>query len=797
MRALFSCFLALWTLILAGCLSAAKAEVPEKRIALVIGNASYQAGALQTAANDAGLIAQTLQAAGYDVVGARDLDQESLRRAFREFLEKASSSGSNTVAFIYLSGYGLQLEGENYLVPIDAKIGRAADVAAEALRLSDYIRPLGALKLKASIVVLDAARRTPFAISGEPLAGGLALVEPTPGMLLAFNAAPGTVAVESAGPYGAYAHALAEMMREGGLTLAQVFERVRLRVNDATKGAQIPWSSSRIEATFTFFESAPDAPVPVAAATESLAVRSGSISDLPPSDAYLAAVERDTLEGYEEFIAAYPDDPMAKRVRAIIAVRREAITWQETYAADTPDAYWSYLRRYPHGLHCADARRRLALRALAFEPPVSFTPMDYDVPPPPPEEEIYIARPVLVFDDAEFDFAPPPPLPVYFLPPPTPDFVVLPAPLPVVEAFVLPVPVFVPVPLWCHLPVYVAPPPNNVIFNNIHNKFVIDHERNSVTVRNERGESISSTPEGFKTSGVRALATALPASIAKDAAVTHGQAPIATSTTPQPAAGLAASKARLGQPLPGTYDRPLPKLPGSSVGVSSAVAAIPRVPRPGSPSANMLEDPNAQVNGASPTASARRSSGATPAQPFSIKGASRLPPPLRNPASTPVPPPSVHAPTTQLPAGHSMQPPATVRMPSAAAPPRTAIRPATPSHLTPNSNPAAAYPTYPSAAAQSPGLPPVAQTYRAPPQVYRPPSPPVAAYRPPTPPPAAYPAPPPVPAYRPPSPPAAAFRPALPPTVAPPAYRPPGAVHVAPPPRQPSRPTALSPSSSR
>ena len=69
------------------------AQTTEKRIALVIGNADYQAGLLQTSANDAGLIAQTLQVAGFDVVGARDLDQDSLRRAFRDFLDKASASG--------------------------------------------------------------------------------------------------------------------------------------------------------------------------------------------------------------------------------------------------------------------------------------------------------------------------------------------------------------------------------------------------------------------------------------------------------------------------------------------------------------------------------------------------------------------------------------------------------------------------------------------------------------------------------------------------------------------------------
>src|SRR6516164_10737 len=215
------------------------AQQQEKRIALVIGNAAYQAEALPTAANDAGLIPQSLQAAGFDVLGARDLDQDTLRRTFHDFLDKAATSGPDTVAFIYLSGYGVQLEGENYFVPIDAKIAHDTDVPLEAVRTSDYTRPLAALGLRASIVVLDAARPNPFAPSGQPLAGGLSLVAPEAGMLIAFNAAPGTVATEGQGPYGPYAQALAEMMREGGLPLADVFERTRLRVNDVTKGAEV------------------------------------------------------------------------------------------------------------------------------------------------------------------------------------------------------------------------------------------------------------------------------------------------------------------------------------------------------------------------------------------------------------------------------------------------------------------------------------------------------------------------------------------------------------------------------
>jgi uncharacterized caspase-like protein len=110
MSRIFAFIVALCALALPGL---AVAQGPEKRIALVIGNAGYQVGALATPANDAGLIAQTLQAAGFDVVGSRDLDQDTLRRAFRDFLDKAQGAGPDTVAVVYLSGYGVQLEGEN------------------------------------------------------------------------------------------------------------------------------------------------------------------------------------------------------------------------------------------------------------------------------------------------------------------------------------------------------------------------------------------------------------------------------------------------------------------------------------------------------------------------------------------------------------------------------------------------------------------------------------------------------------------------------------------------------------
>lgn len=470
----FICFLLPILAFAAAAPDPARAQQQEKRIALVVGNGAYAKSPLATTANDAGLIAQTLQAAGFDVVGARDLDGDTLRKSLRDFIQKAQASGPGTVAMIYLAGFGVQLAGENYFIPVDSNIIRDTDIPTEGLRISDYARQLASIPLKANIVVLDAARAQPFIEGGQQIASGLALVEPDPNMLIAFNAAPGTVAPEEPGPYGIYAQSLAEMIRTGGLPLAEVFDRVRLRVNEASKGAQVPWNEAKISAPFSFFERGPDAPPPEAAPDQVAAIRNKPIRDLGVQDAYAAALERDTLPAYEEFLAAYPGDPMSKRVMAIVAARREAITWRRTYRNDTPEAYWSYLRRYSRGPHAGDARRRLAILTAPLEPPPTFAMMDYDVPPPPPEEIVYVDRPVLLFGDPVFGFAPPPPPPVYYLPPPPPDFIVLEPPLPVVGLFVLPQPLFVPIPVFVRPPVYVAPPPNNIVFNNIHNTTVIN-----------------------------------------------------------------------------------------------------------------------------------------------------------------------------------------------------------------------------------------------------------------------------------------------------------------------------------
>jgi uncharacterized caspase-like protein len=590
-----------------GILCSASAQQQEKRIALVVGNGAYAKSPLATAANDAGLIAQTLQAAGFDVVGARDLDGDTLRRSFRDFIQKAEASGPGTVAMVYLAGYGIQIAGENYFIPVDSSISRDTDIPTEGLRINDYVRQLASLPLKANIVVLDAARPQPFIEGGQPIASGLALVEPEPHMLIAYNAAPGTVAPSEQGSYGVYAQSLAEMIRTGGLALPEVFNRLRLRVNDASKGALVPWHAEKIDAPFMFFDRAPDAPAPAPPA-QAAAARNRPIRDLGAQDAYAAALERDTMPGYEDFLSAYPGDPLARRVRAIVAARREAITWLHSYRTDTPQAYWSYLRRYPQGPHAGDARRRLAILAAALEPPPAFAVIDYDVPPPPPDEIVYVDRPVFYFSDPEFGFEPPPPPPLFFLPPPPPDFIILEPPPPPIGLFILPQPLFVPIPVYVRAPVYVAAPPNNIIFANIHNTTIINTVINRPPALIAPGSSgagglpgalgTKAAPgQGAVTPG--GAGPALPAAVAQKASlIQQGKLPMPPSASINPA-------------KPGTPAAPLGQkvAPAAPLPANVAPNALPQ--GQGVPKANALPVPGAK--GAPPVPPA--TTGPAPAAP--------------------------------------------------------------------------------------------------------------------------------------------------------------------------------------
>lgn len=559
-------------------LQAASAAPSEKRLALVIGNAAYKAKALATPVNDAALVAQTLQVAGFDVVGARDLDGDLLRQTFRDFVDRVTKAGPEAVAVVYFAGYGLQLEGENYLVPIDADTTDASDVPVRALRLSEQMRALAALQLKAALVIMDMARASPFILSGQPPASGLAWVEPEANMLIAFNAAPGTASPNDGYGYGPYAMALAEMIREGGLTPANVFARVRLRVNESTKGAQVPWDTSKGEMQFMFLERGPGAPPRADSPANIARMRFQPMRSIGVNDAYVVALMRDTFDAYADFLAEYWHDPMTTRVRALLAARREAITWRRTYQANMPDAYWSYLERYPRGPHVADARRLLARAGAPIAPPFKFKIMEYDVPPPLPDELEYIERVVLTFNDPAFAFEPPQPSPVYFLEPPPSELLALAPPDASAGAHALPEPMFLP------LPAHVSVPPGVVaprLPEQVAGKILVDGTRlpspvtpsapliNSQTppppvVKPPASEEIKAPPGPLLASvtslGPTANETSTTPGIEQPELTANIEPPISDQTTPPPTdMPLGIGRATTLSPPPGVVPLPRPR----------------------------------------------------------------------------------------------------------------------------------------------------------------------------------------------------------------------------------------------
>src|SRR5664279_1326973 len=227
----------------------------QSRNALIIGNGAYQnAPTLKTPVTDASIVAETLRAAGYDVIELHDVRQADTGQVMRDFLDKSAAGGPEGAAFFYYSGYGAQTEGENYLVPVDATINNDGDVADEAFRLNDLLDELAKTPLAARIVVLDASRDHKFGVAGgKPVAKGLAMGDTVPGALLAFAAAPGAISTDGDLAYSLYTGTLVTMMRQPGLDMEQIFKAARLQVNQATSGAQTPWMISDLAADVSLF----------------------------------------------------------------------------------------------------------------------------------------------------------------------------------------------------------------------------------------------------------------------------------------------------------------------------------------------------------------------------------------------------------------------------------------------------------------------------------------------------------------------------------------------------------------
>lgn len=338
----------------------------ESRMALVIGNSHYTSvAALPNPANDAKAVARFLTSAGFQVLQAPDLAQADMRRTIGNFAGMVAEKGPDTVALVFYAGHGLQVDGENYLVPVDASIQREADVPLQAMRLADLMNALATVPSKTRIVILDACRNNPFSEINKTTGRGLAIVDAPTGSLVSYSTAPGTEAQDGDGLNSPFTTALLKVAQTPNLPVEQMFKRIRLAVTESTNRQQIPWESSSLTSDFSFFSggnvtpaSAPGAstlasPSPsgtsAPARTETRSVDSWQkeLKSHSPREAYEIVIREDKVEAYQAYLALYPNQSLAPAMRTIVERRREMIAWYTAVTVNTTASYQTFLAAHP------------------------------------------------------------------------------------------------------------------------------------------------------------------------------------------------------------------------------------------------------------------------------------------------------------------------------------------------------------------------------------------------------------------------------------------------------------------
>jgi hypothetical protein len=224
----------------------------EKRLALVIGNGDYEnAGRLANPENDAKAISKKLSELGFDVIEYVNLDQRSMKMAIDEFGVRLK--GYDVGLFFY-AGHGLQVDGNNYLIPSDARLDDVTDVEYNCVRADRVLGKMESSNSKTNIVILDACRDNPFERSwNRGVKGkGLAFMNAPAGSLIAYATSPGRTASDGTGKNGTYTEALLKHIGTTNLSIEDIFKRVRITVEESTRGQQIPWESTSLMGSFYF-----------------------------------------------------------------------------------------------------------------------------------------------------------------------------------------------------------------------------------------------------------------------------------------------------------------------------------------------------------------------------------------------------------------------------------------------------------------------------------------------------------------------------------------------------------------
>jgi hypothetical protein len=300
----------------------------EPRIALLIGNGAYATAPLRNPINDARAMERALKTVGFDVIRLENATKLQMERSIRELSARLKQE---TISLVYYAGHGIQVNGHNFLIPVDAQIDTEASVRLEAVDVDEILDQMTMAKSRVNIVILDACRNNPFERRFRSVSGGLASIDAPAGTLIAYATAPGQVAADGEGENGLYTSQLVKQIGEPGLNIEVTLKRTRIAVMQLSSGAQIPWESSSLTGDFVF---RPLNPAPSASAL------GGAPAVLPPAASAQAAASESSPSAFE-------------------AERVELAIWDAVKNSTDPADFEDYLNRYPRGDFASIAERRL------------------------------------------------------------------------------------------------------------------------------------------------------------------------------------------------------------------------------------------------------------------------------------------------------------------------------------------------------------------------------------------------------------------------------------------------------
>jgi hypothetical protein len=234
----------------------AENDLYERRLALVIGNAAYSSRPLANTLNDADDIATALARAGFDLINLRDASLSQMRSAVRDFGDRLRSYD---VGLVYFSGHGIEIEGQNYFIPVGADIRREDEIVDQSLSMEFFLAKMSSAQRNVNIFIVDACRDNPFMSFSRSGSRGLANVEAPKGTLIAYSTAPGDVALDGKASErnSPYTRNLVRAINEKRLPIELVFKQVRRSVQQETAGAQTPWENTSLTGDFYFHSPKP------------------------------------------------------------------------------------------------------------------------------------------------------------------------------------------------------------------------------------------------------------------------------------------------------------------------------------------------------------------------------------------------------------------------------------------------------------------------------------------------------------------------------------------------------------